>query len=127
MSRAGRKSYRARTIKRERRTHERLEQLDSQILDVLSADHPQSVRHVFYRMTDPRLPEPVEKSDRGYRHVQDRCVKLRRSGDIPYGWITDASRRGCFTVTYSDAADFLRRTNSLYRANLWEDAACYCE
>jgi hypothetical protein len=32
---------------------------------VLAADHPQSVRHCFYRMTDPRLPEPVEKSDRG--------------------------------------------------------------
>ena len=65
--------------------------------------------------------------DRGYRHVQDRCVKLRRSGGIPYGWITDASRRGYFTVTYNNAADFLRRTNSLYRANLWQDAAYYCE
>ena len=25
----------------------------------LADDHPQSVRHVFYRMVDPRLPEPV--------------------------------------------------------------------
>jgi hypothetical protein len=49
-------TYRARTIKRARRTRERIEQLDAQILDVLREDHPQSVRHVFYRMTDPRLP-----------------------------------------------------------------------
>ena len=123
--------YRAGTIKRKRverrRSKAEIDQLDRQICDVLKEDNPQSVRHIFYRMTDPRLAEPVEKSDRGYRHVQDRCVKLRRSGDIPYRWITDASRRGYFTVTYSDAADFLRRTNSLYRANLWEDAACYCE
>ena len=119
--------YRASTLKRERRSKDRLEQLDAQIIAVLKADHPQSVRHVFYRMTDPRLPEPVEKSDRGYRHVQDRCVKLRRSGRIPYHWIADMSRRGYFVNTYDDAGDFLRRMGHLYRANLWRDADYRCE
>ena len=114
-------------IKRDRRTKYRMNQLDGQIVEVLSEDHPQSVRHVFYRMTDPRLPEPVEKSDRGYRHVQDRCVKLRRSGRIPYGWFADMSRRGYFVNTFDDAGDFLRRMNSLYRADLWRDAAFRCE
>jgi hypothetical protein len=52
------------TIKRDRRTKDRMTMLDAQIMGVLEQDHPQSVRHVFYRMTDPRLPEPVEKSDR---------------------------------------------------------------
>lgn len=120
-------TYRASTIKRDRRTRERVEQLDAQIIEVLRADHPQSVRHVFYRMTDPRLPEPVEKSDRGYRHVQDRCVKLRRSGAIPYSWIADMSRRGYFVSTFRDAGDFLRRMRGLYRADLWRDAEYRCE
>jgi len=119
--------YRASTLKRERRTREQIEQLEEQIIEVLRDDHPQSVRHVFYRMTDPRLPEPVEKSDRGYRHVQDRCVKLRRSGAIPYNWIADMSRRGYFTNTYSSAADFLRRMRGLYRSDLWRDAKYRCE
>lgn len=119
--------YRARTIKRERRTSARLAQLDLQILTVLREDHPQSVRHVFYRMTDPRLPESVEKSERGYRHVQDRIVKLRRSGELPYGWISDATRRGYHVATYSGRADFLRRVAGLYRADLWADANHYCE
>lgn len=119
--------YGAGTIKRERRTNAALHQLDQQILDVLAVDHPQSVRHVFYRMTNPRLPEPVEKSERGYRHVQGRMVKLRRSGALPYGWITDATRRGYHTPTYSDSADFLRRMKGLYRADLWRDAEFYCE
>ena len=88
--------YRTRTIKRQRRTRAEIEQLDRQIFEVLRLDQPQSVRHVFYRMTDPNLPEPVEKSERGYRHVQDRIKKLRRNGRVPYGWITDASRRGYF-------------------------------
>lgn len=120
---------RARTTKliERRRTRAEVEQLDEQICEVLIEDHPQSVRHIFYRMTDPRLPEPVEKSDRGYRHVQDRCVKLRRSGDIRYGWITDASRRGYFTPTYRNGSDFLRNVTSLYRADLWQDAEHYCE
>lgn len=119
--------YRAGTIKRHRRTQAQTEQLDQQILDVLRADHPQSVRHVFYRMTDPRLPEPVEKSDNGYRHVQDRCVKLRRSGRLPYSWIADMSRRGYFVTTFSDGSDFLLRMAGLYRADLWKDADHRCE
>jgi hypothetical protein len=119
--------YGARTIKRERRTSDQVAQLDRQILDVLEDDHPQSVRHCFYRMTNPRLAEPVEKSDRGYRHVQHRIVELRRDGRLSYGWITDATRRGYFTPTYTDAADFLRSVHGLYRADLWRYAEQRCE
>ena len=121
------KIKRASTVKRERRTKTRMAQLDEQIIAVLREDHPQSVRHVFYRMTDPRLGEPVEKSDRGYRHVQERCVKLRRYGLIPYAWIADMSRRGYFVNTYDDAGDFLRRMGHLYRADLWRDSDYRCE
>lgn len=120
-------AYRAGTLKRDRRSLARLEQLDAQILDVLREDHPQSVRHVFYRMTNPRLPEPVEKSERGYRHVQDRMVKLRRSKRLPFGWVTDATRRGYHTPTYRNEGDFLRSMKSHYRADLWQHADWYCE
>ena len=120
-------TYRAGTIKRDRRSKDRMTALDAQIMAVLREDHPQSVRHVFYRMTDPRLSEPVEKSDRGYRHVQSRCVKLRRAGLIPYNWIADMSRQGYFTNTYSDAGDFIRQMGGLYRADLWRDAESRCE
>jgi hypothetical protein len=121
--------YRAGTIKRRRRTRAQVEQLDAQIYDVLRQDNPQSVRHVFYRMTDPRLVEPVEKSDRGYRHVQGRCLKLRRAGAVPYSWISDTSRVGYHTQTYGNAADFLDRVSGLYRADLWghPEVPIYCE
>lgn len=119
--------YRTGTIKRHRRNRRELDQLDAQIIDVLTADHPQSVRHVFYRVTDPRLPAPVEKSDKGYRHVQERCVKLRRVGAIPYAWIADMSRRGYFVNTFADAGDFLRQMRGLYRADLWRGAEARCE
>lgn len=119
--------YRASTLKRSRRTNAQLDQLDNQIIDVLKNDHPQSVRHIFYRMTDPRLPESVEKSDTGYRHVQDRCVKLRRSGKIPYSWIADMSRRGYYVRTFVGASDFIARMAGLYRADLWELSDFQCE
>jgi hypothetical protein len=119
--------YRAGTIKRERRTRGRIAQLDRQIIDVLRIDWPQSVRHVFYRMTDPRLPEPVEKSERSYRHVQHRLKELRRDGAVPYGWITDATRRGYFVDTFADRFDFVQRISGLYRADLWSQNDTYCE
>lgn len=121
------KFYRASTLKRVRRTNAQIEQLDQQIIDVLRADHPQSVRHVFYCMTDPRLPHPVEKSDKGYRHVQDRCAKLRLSGRLPYSWIADMSRRGYLTNTYAGASDFIRSMAGLYRADLWQQSDFQCE
>lgn len=121
--------YGAGTIKRDRRSRARMDLLDAQLVDVLRADHPQSVRHVFYRLTDPRLAEPVEKSDRGYRHVQRRCLDLRRSGVIPYSWISDTSRAGYHTVTYRDSTEFLRRVSGMYRADLWghRDVSMHCE
>lgn len=127
MSRQSDTVYGASHIKRVRRTHARITQLDEQIIAVLDEDHPQSVRHLFYRMTDPRLSEPVEKSDAGYRHVQDRCVKLRRSGRIPYAWIADMSRRGYFVNTFACAGDFITRMAGLYRGDLWALADYRCE
>lgn len=56
-------SYRAGTIKRRRRTTAEVDQLDQQIIDVLREDNPQSVRHVFYRMTDPRLPAHILRAE----------------------------------------------------------------
>ena len=120
-------AYQPRPIKRARRTRERVAQLDEQIVDVLREDHPQSVRHVFYRMTDPRLPEPVEKTEHGYKQVQHRIAELRRRGGLPYSWISDATRRGYHVATFDDEADFLRRVAGNYRADVWRDAAVYCE
>ena len=116
------------TLKRKpRRSREQIEQLESQVLEVLTEDHPQSIRHVFYRMTDPRLPEPVEKSDSGYRQVQQRMTTMRRNQTLPYGWISDATRRGFHVSTYRDASEFLQSVASHYRGDLWQHADAHVE
>ncbi len=78
-------------------------------------------------MTDPRLPEPVEKSDRGYAQVQDRITKMRRAGVIPYRWISDATRRGYHTPTYASASEALRAWQGHYRGDVWSQSADYVE
>lgn len=110
-----------------RRTKKQVEQLQQQIIEVLKEDNPQSVRHVFYRMTDPRLPEPVSKDDSGYRAVQYQLTKLRRSERVPYHWIADESRRGWFTDSFHGADDFIRKVKSLYREDIWQHSKNYCE
>jgi hypothetical protein len=55
-------------------------------------------------MTDPRLPGPIEKSDRGYRHVQRRVLELRRSGRLPYGWISDGGQSTAVMIPHIDTA-----------------------
>ena len=119
--------YGPRSIKKNRRTNSRLGQLDDQIVEALRECHPQSVRHVFYLMTNPRLPEPVEKTEKGVNLIKRRLKMLRRSGRVPYGWVEDMSRRGYHVATFADTADFLRRMNSLYRTDVWRDTPYYVE
>ena len=106
---------------RKRATKADLNTLDDQIVEVLRLDQPQSVRHVFYRMTDPRLAVPVPKSEHGYEKIQRRCLLLRRAGRIPYSWISDATRRGYHVSTFTDSGDFIQRFAGLYRAQLWTE------
>ena len=95
--------------------------LDRQIIEVLALDNPQSIRHVFYRMTDPRLAVPVAKTEKGYRQIRHRCGVLRRSGALPYGWISDSTRRAYHVAQFHDGADFVERMAGHYRGTLWTD------
>ena len=61
---------------------ERLLQIARQILAILTEYHPQSVRHIFYRLLDPTLPTPVDKTEAGYKCVQRVLVALRRTGRV---------------------------------------------
>ena len=109
---------------RTRRTNAELERLDGQILTILGGDHPQSVRHLFYRLVSAGH---LEKTEHGYRTVVRRCTALRRSGRLPYGWISDATRRGFHVVTFLDGAELIERYAGLYRADLWSLADAYVE
>ena len=113
-------------VPHKRRTRAELEILDARIYNVLEEDHPQSVRHVFYRMVS-HPSAGVDKTENGYNLVQRRCCELRRAGIVPYGWISDATRRGYHVNTFDGGADLIAQFASLYRVNLWADASAYVE
>ena len=112
---------------RYRRTRAELEALDDRIIEVLKGDNPQSVRHLFYVMTDPTRPVSVPKDDNGYEVVRRRCTLLRRSGKLPYRWLTDATRRGFHVSTFDGAGDLIGAFAGLYRVNVWRAAAAHVE
>ena len=109
---------------RNRVTKAEVEQLERQIYEYVKVTNPVSIRHVFYRMTDPNLPVHVDKTDSGYNKIQNRMKEMRMNGRLPYAWISDMTRRGYFTSTWSSKNDFLTDVTRLYRRSVWKDH-CY--
>ncbi len=83
-----------------------------------------TVRQVFYQATVIGL---VEKVETGYAKVQNDLVLMRRSGELPYGWLADNTRWQRKPTTYASIEHALNATAQLYRKNLWSDAASHVE
>ena len=106
----------------DRWTNEELAALDEQIVEALTDDRPQSVRHVFYLMTNPRLPVHVSKDQLGYDRVQRRVSILRETGTVPYTWIADATRNAFSRDKGGTSAlAHLRWAANSFRYNFWAD------
>lgn len=112
---------------RHRRTRAEIAQLERQIYDVLEADNPQSLRHLFYVLTNPRLPEPLPKTEAGYKALILRAKVMRENETLPYSWLVDTSRMGYHVPTYTGLDDFAESVAGLYRRSPWQDASAYCE
>ena len=95
---------------------------ENSIIAVLEDEHPQSVRHVFYRMLSEGTPGRVEKTKRGYRQIQYCTVKLRENGKMPFSWIADYGREAHWNRGYQGLEDFMLRYQGLYRRDMCVDA-----
>lgn len=110
--------------RRHRRTRAELADIDAWIYVIAAAEQPVTVRGLFYRVMSRGL---VPKSEQGYGVVQRQALKMRRSGELPYGWITDGSRLRLKPRTFSDAQAALENTAQLYRRDLWIDQGMHVE
>jgi hypothetical protein len=52
---------------------------------------------------------------------------MRRSGDLPYGWLTDSTRVQRKPRTFDGIDAALEHTARFYRKDLWASADCYVE
>lgn len=111
--------------KRERRTKAEIAAIEQAIVDTLRADHPQTVRGLFYQLVSQGA---IEKTEAEYKGTIGRlCVRLRRQGRLPYSWLSDNTRwiRKPTTDTGMQAA--LQRTAECYRRDLWAEQDVYLE
>lgn len=118
--RDGAKVYEPSPIKRRRRTREELEVLDRAFAEIVAEIEPATVRQIFYQAVVRGLVPKDEA--KGYKLVQRRLVKLRESGEIPYGWITDNVRVVRGHNRYEGPEDYARVAAEFYRRDYWADS-----
>lgn len=118
------KSLTAASAVRNRRTASAYAELDRTIIEVCEADHPLSVRGVFYRVMSAGV---VAKSEKEYGVVQRRILKLRRSGELPYSWIADGTRWHVKSRSWDSVEQALADAAVSYRRALWNDQVEYVE
>ena len=123
----GRPIYGTRDIKkRHRRTAAEIQEICRAIHEILSDDNPQSVRHVFYRLTGAPY-NLVAKTETGYRTVQRKTLDLRRDEVLPWRWVSDGTRYRRQQQSYETPADAIRHTANSYRRDLWSRTDAYIE
>lgn len=118
-------AYQASHIKRgPRATKEAVRGRRQQLLNIIAAMKPMTVRQVFYQAT---VRNVVEKSEAGYNKVQTDLVQMRRSGALPYDWLADNTRWQRKPQSFNSVQDALDDTARFYRKSLWNDANAYVE
>ena len=117
-------AYQACSI-RARRTKGEVEVVRAAIDGILSADHPQTVRQVFYQLVARGV---IEKSEKEYQGTVIRLLtEMRLDGRIRWDWIVDESRRTRTTQTFNNIADALEDTAKYYRRSALRDCDDYIE
>jgi len=117
-------AYRASHIKRHRATKAEVETRRETLFNIVEAMRPMTVRQVFYQAT---VCGVVEKSEAGYTKVQTDLVQMRRSGELPYGWLADSTRWQRKPRSFDGIKEALQHTAEFYRKDLWHSADTYAE
>jgi hypothetical protein len=118
-------AYGSRPIKRHRRTRNELDELKRRLFELLRADHPMTVRQVFYRAVSAGL---VPKTEQAYKNSVGRLlVQMRRAGDLPWEWIADNTRWMRKPSSFSSLEQALENTARFYRRALWDEQPVYVE
>ena len=95
------------------------------LCDTIEAEKPLTVRGCLYRTVVRGLVPGTD--DASYNRVQRLVLKLRRKGFIPYGWISDSSRRRLKPSSWSGLEDFADTACEAYRKDLWSRQPLHIE
>jgi hypothetical protein len=90
----------------------------AEIIAAVIVENPVTLRGVYYRVVSAGA---VDKTEAGYQLVGRELLKLRRSGEIPYSWITDGTRLMRKPSSWSSLDQMLDSAARSYRRALWDD------
>jgi hypothetical protein len=125
MSAGAELSYQACPTKRARRSKAAVSDLKQVIYDIVAADHPMTVRQVFYQLVQRGS---IEKTEAQYQQTVVRLLAaMRIAGELPFSWIVDHSRRRQVTRTFSSVTEAVEDTARFYRRSALRDAPAYVE
>jgi len=110
--------------RRQRSTKADMAEFYDNLLVIVHQQQPMTVRQTFYQCVVTGL---IDKTEQEYDRVQKALVTMRRSGAMPYDWITDSTRWVFQPTQFDTPQEAARHAASLYRKNLWMDAACRLE
>jgi len=105
-------------------TKSEVEARQAALYTIVELQKPMTVRQVFYRAMVALI---VVKTEGGYDIVQNNLVKMRRSGTLPYGWITDSTRRRMITGTWDSPAQAIEDWAERYRRSALRDSGVHIE
>lgn len=95
------------------------------IIDLLEADHPQTVRQVFYQLVARGV---IDKTEAQYQGTVIRLLsEMRLDGQVDWSWIVDTSRRIRVTQTFDTVADALDDTAKFYRRSALRECPDYVQ
>lgn len=104
--------YQASPVKRLRSTRAEVEQRRADLLAIVKAMRPMTVRQVFYQASVRGI---VEKTEGGYIKVQTDLVQMRRAGVLPYDWLADNTRWQRKPTSFGTIEDAINDTARFYR------------
>ena len=107
-----------RDIKRTRRTKADMAVICDAIHEVLEDDHPQSVRHVYYRLCSHPYAL-VPKTEAGYQTIKRKLLDMRKAGLVPWSWVSDGTRWRRVSQSFDSVAEAVKHTAETYRRDLW--------
>jgi hypothetical protein len=117
--------YRPKPIKRLRRKRVEANRIKQEIVSLLEADNPQTVRQIYYALTVRGL---IGKTETEYKQTVVRLLgDMREGGEILFESIADNTRLMRKPSTFSNLEAFLKNCHQNYRRNLWVAAPVYIE
>jgi hypothetical protein len=118
-------TYRACPIKRERRTKAEITAVKAALHDVLEANHPMTVRQVFYQLV---VRNVIEKTEEQYQGTVIRLLtEMRMNDELPFSWIIDESRRRIGLRSFDSVSDAVEDCARFYRRNAMQESSVYIE